>query len=146
MNDATALAEQVRAGETDAATTVENAIARCEQLNPTINAIVERTYESARHRAAQLDIARHRAAELGVRGDHPGLLAGVPIALKDLWCPAHGESAYQGNRRLAELDHRYTETGSVARRWAEAGAISIGHSHSPELGGGQSPAAAETQL
>ncbi|MDE0135668.1 MAG: amidase [Acidimicrobiaceae bacterium] len=136
MNDATALAEQVRAGETDAASTVEDAIARCEQLNQTINAIVEQTYEAA----------RHRAADANAQGDREGLLAGVPIALKDLWCPAEGEPAYQGNRRLAELDHRYTETGSVARRWAEAGAISIGHSHSPELGGGQCPAAAETQL
>ena len=136
MNDATVLAEQVRAGETDAATTVEEAIARCEQVNPTINAIVERTYESA----------RERAAESSARGPSDGLLAGVPIALKDLFCPAEGEPGYQGNRRLAELDYRYAETGAVARRWAEAGAISIGHSHSPELGGGQCPAAAETAL
>ena len=136
MSDATALAEQVRAGETDATTTVEDAIARCEQVNPTINAIVEPTFDSA----------RERAAEFSASGASTGLLAGVPIALKDLFCPAKGEPGYQGNRRLAELDYRYPETGAVARRWAEAGAISIGHSHSPELGGGQCPAAAETAL
>ena len=146
MNDATALADQVRAGEVDAATAVDEAIARCEEVNPTINAIVEQTYDTARHRAAQFDTARHRAAALSASGDNSGLLAGVPIALKDLHCPAEGEPAYQGNRRLAELDYRYSETGAVARRWAEAGAISIGHSHSPELGGGQCPAAAETAL
>ncbi|WP_420435868.1 amidase [Candidatus Poriferisodalis sp.] len=136
MNDATALAEQVRAGDIDAATTVEDAIARCEQVNPTINAIVEQTFDAARQRAAELDAG----------GASSGLLACVPIALKDLFCPAEGEPGYQGNRRLAELDFRYPETGAVARRWAEAGAISIGHSHSPELGGGQCPAAAETHL
>ena len=136
MNDATALAGQVRAGEFDAATTVEDAIARCEQVNPTINAIVEQTFDAARERAAALDAS----------GPSRGLLAGVPIALKDLFCPAEGEPGYQGNRRLAELDYRYPETGAVARRLAEAGAISIGHSHSPELGGGQCPAAAETHL
>ena len=110
MNDATALADQVRAGEIDAVTTVEDAIARCEQVNPTINAIVEQTYESA----------RERAAESSARGPSDGLLAGVPIALKDLFCPAEGEPGYQGNRRLAELDYRYSETGAVARRWAES--------------------------
>ncbi len=136
MNDATALTGQVRAGEIDAATTVEDAIARCEQVNPTINAIVEQTF----------DLARQRAAELDASGASTGLLTGVPIALKDLFCPAEGEPGYQGNRRLAELDYRYPQTGAVARRWAEAGAISIGHSHSPELGGGQCPAAAETML
>ena len=136
MSDATALADQMRAGEIDAVTTVENAIARCEQLNPTINAIVEQTFDPAREQAAELDAS----------GPSRGLLAGVPIALKDLFCPAEGEPGYQGNRRLAELDYRYPETGAVARRLAEAGAISIGHSHSPELGGGQCPAAAETHL
>ena len=136
MNDATALAEQVRAGELDTATTVEDAISRCGQVNPTINAIVEQTFDAARQRAAELDAS----------GASTGLLAGVPIALKDLFCPAEGEPGYQGNRRLAELDYRYPQTGAVARRWAEAGAISIGHSHSPELGGGQCPAAAETHL
>ena len=136
MNDATALAGQVRPGEIDAAATVEDAIARCEQVNPTINAIVEQTFDSARQRAAELDAS----------GPSRGLLAGVPIALKDLFCPAEGEPGYQGNRRLAELDYRYPETGAVARRLAEAGAVSIGHSHSPELGGGQCPAAAETHL
>ncbi len=146
MSDATALAEQVRAGETDAVTTVEEAIARCEQVNPTINAIVERTHDMARHRAAQWDANRGRAAGLDADGASTGLLAGVPIALKDLFCPAEGEPGYQGNRRLAELDYRYPETGAVARRLAEAGAISIGHTHSPELGGGQCPAAAETAL
>ena len=136
MNDATALAWRVRAGEIDAARTVEDAAARCEQVNPTINAIVEQTFDAARERAAALDAS----------GTSTGLLAGVPIALKDLFCPAEGEPGYQGNRRLAELDYRYPETGAIARRLAEAGAISIGHSHSPELGGGQCPAAAETHL
>ena len=98
MNDATALADQVRAGEVDAATAVDEAIARCEEVNPTINAIVEQTYDTARHRAAHLDTARHRAAQsdtarqraaaLSASGDNSGLLAGVPIALKDLHCPA----------------------------------------------------------
>ncbi|MCY3893125.1 MAG: amidase [Acidimicrobiaceae bacterium] len=136
MTDATALAARVRAEEADTVATVEEAISRCEQLNPTINAIVVDTFGSARTQAAEQAGGGHR----------DGLLAGVPIALKDLFCPVEGEPAYQGNRRLAELDHRYSETGAVARRWAEAGAISIGHSHSPELGGGQCPGAAETML
>ena len=154
MSDATALAQQVRAGETNAATAVEDATSRCEQVNPAINAIVEQTFDSARLRAVQWDAAQREAppaaqrsgGQAGGEADGAGMLAGVPIALKDLHCPAEGDPAYQGNRRLAEVDYRYSETGAVARRWAEAGAISIGRSQSPELGGGQCPAAAETML
>ncbi len=134
--DATAQAARVRSGETDAVTAVAEAIARCERVNPTVNAIVADTFAEAQTKADEQDNS----------GNRDGLLTGVPIALKDLFCPADGEPAYQGNRRLAELDYRHTETGAVARRWSDAGAISIGRSHSPELGGGQCPGASETML
>ena len=139
MNDATALAERIRLGELDAVTVVEAAIARCEQVNPTINAVVEPAYDAARQRAEQLDAER-------AAGGAVGPLFGLAIVMKDLFCHAAGETAYHGNRRLAELDHRYSETGSIARRLHEAGAISIGRTQSPEFGSGQCPAASETAL
>ncbi len=136
--DATTTRDRVRAGELSPSETVEAAITRAEALNPAINAIVQPAFDAARRRAAELDAGSDPAAG--------GPLAGVPILLKDLFCPVAGDTAYQGNRLLQELDHRYAETGAVARRLAEAGSISLGRSHSPELGCGQSPAAAETAL
>ena len=112
---------------------VEEAIAQAEALDPQLNAIVETRYDDARREAAALNV-----------GDQ--LLAGVPILLKDLACPVEEDTAYQGNRVLREVDYRYSATGSVARRLREAGTISIGRSHSPELGGGNCPASAETDL
>src|SRR5215216_2679330 len=44
------------------------------------------------------------------------------------------------------MDYRYRYTGNVARRLVGAGAVSLGRSHSPELGSGNCPAAAETAL
>jgi len=129
--DAVETARQVRDGELSAANAVEQAIGRAKAVNPRINAVVESTFDQARDQA---------------RSQQPnaGPLAGVPILLKDLFCPVQGDPAYQGNRTLRALDHRYPTTGSVARRLADAGTISIGRSHSPELGCGQAPAAAET--
>lgn len=125
-------ASVVRAGGSTPEEEVEAAIARAGAANGRLNAIVEPTYERARADAAEAPT--------------DGPLAGVPILLKDLFCPREGDPAYQGNRALAEADHRYRGTGAVARRLMEAGAISIGRSHSPEMGCGQCPAAAETEL
>lgn len=132
LRDATATAAAVRSEETAPSDEVEEAIGRADAVNGQINAIVEPTYDRARTRATEIPT--------------DGPLAGVPILLKDLFCPVEGDPAYQGNRALKEADVRYDHTGSVGRRFADAGAISIGRSHSPEMGCGQCPAAAETAL
>lgn len=125
-------AERVRSGDVSAASSLEAAVVRAEAINPSINAIVSPDYEGARRRAAEVDPSAP--------------LAGVPIVLKDLFCPVEGDTAYHGNRLLADLDWRYSTTGAVARRLAEAGTVSLGRSHSPEFGCGQCPAASETVL
>lgn len=134
MTSAHDIAASVRAGHSTPSHQVEMAIDRCEQVNEQLNALVEPTFDRARADAQILD-----------GGKTDGMLAGVPILLKDLFCPREGDPAYQGNRALKVIDHRYDHTGAVARRFHEAGAISIGRSHSPEMGCGQCPAAAETE-
>ncbi|MPY94610.1 MAG: amidase, partial [Acidimicrobiia bacterium] len=129
LPDAVETASLVAAGRTTAAQAVEDAIARAEQLNPKLNAIVATSYEAARQQAAAVPT---------------GPLAGVPILLKDLFTPVEGDTAHAGNRLLRQLDLRYQATGNVGRRLRRAGTISIGRSHSPELGCGQCPAASET--
>ena len=130
--DAVELSELVRARLLSPGEAVDAAIARAEATNPVLNAIVESDYDAARARAET--VARD------------GLLAGVPTLLKDLGAPLEGDRGYRANRVLREMDYRYRYTGNVARRLAAAGAVSLGRSHSPELGSGNCPAAAETAL
>ncbi|MCK5886162.1 MAG: amidase, partial [Alcanivorax sp.] len=68
--DAMGLAELVARGEVSAAELLDTAIARAEQVNPSLNALIIPLYEQARERAA---------APL------QGPLAGVPMLVKDLF-------------------------------------------------------------
>ncbi|MCH9669956.1 MAG: amidase [Gammaproteobacteria bacterium] len=136
-DDGIAMAKRVRDGERTAVELVDSAIKRAKNANATLNAIIEPAYEAA-----------YAAAEAGVDtlSASPSPLAGVPTLLKDLLTPASGETAYQGNRVLRERDHRYAQTGAVARRLAQAGMVSLGRTHSPEFGCGNCTAASETEL
>ena len=62
--DATGLAGKVRAGDVSPVELVDAAISRAERVNPDINAIAERTYETAREaakRAGSSPTGRFRA-------------------------------------------------------------------------------------
>ena len=78
-HDATALARLIAKGEVSAKEVLETAIARAEQVNPAINAIVHKQYDQAR-----------RAIDEGVPS---GPLRGVPYLIKDLGIQETGEPA-----------------------------------------------------
>ena len=69
--DATALAEQIRKGETTAEEVLEQSIARIETVNPGINAVIHPLFEKARKQLANGEIA-------------DGPFYGVPLLVKDL--------------------------------------------------------------
>lgn len=73
--DATAQAELVRARRVGASELLEDTIRRIDSVNPTLNAVIAKTYERARDRAAKLDAASATPA---------GAFAGVPWLLKDI--------------------------------------------------------------
>jgi Asp-tRNA(Asn)/Glu-tRNA(Gln) amidotransferase A subunit family amidase len=70
------IAGRVRAGEHSAVEVPEAHIARIEDVNPKLNAVVVERYDAARAEAREID--RKRAA-----GDRPPALAGVPITVKE---------------------------------------------------------------
>jgi amidase len=117
-HDATALAGLIRKGEVSAKEVLEVAIARAEQVNPRINAIVHKQYDRARS-----------AVAAGLPG---GPLRGVPYLIKDLGVFETGEPATLGsslfNDYVADHDSAYV------RRCKEAGLVIIGRSSSPEFG------------
>ncbi len=115
--DACGLAERVHKGEVSPVDLVEAAIARAERVNPEINAIAERTYESARAAARTID----RAAPL----------AGVPFAIKDLAIAQKGVPTHSGSKVPAFVP----DFDSVlVERYRAAGLIPIVTSTSPEYG------------
>jgi aspartyl-tRNA(Asn)/glutamyl-tRNA(Gln) amidotransferase subunit A len=81
-----------------------------------VHAFITLSAERARQKAAEVD--RKLAA-----GEDPGLLAGVPISIKDIFCVA-GTPSTAASRILANFTAPYTAT-PVARMEA-AGAVMLG--------------------
>ena len=102
---------------------LEAHIARIEAANPTLNAIVTKTYERARQQADALDAAPA----------HQGPLAGLPIAHKDLLATRGVRTTY-GSPLYA--DHVPTEDDLAVRRIRAAGAVLVGKTNTPEFGAG----------
>jgi amidase len=76
LRPAIELASMIRTGEITAVDLLEEAIARYEKFNPTINAVVVTRLELARERAAEADAAT-------ARGESWGPLHGVPATIKE---------------------------------------------------------------
>jgi amidase len=117
-HDAISLAGLIAKREISAEEVLVTAIARAEQVNPAINAIVHKQYEQARQAVA---------AGLPERP-----LRGVPYLIKDLGFFETGEPATFGSRLFKDFvaDH---DTAYVTR-CKKAGLVFMGRSASPEFG------------
>jgi amidase len=116
-DDATALLARLRAREVSPDEVVAAAIARIEDRNPPVNAVIRTSFE------------RTSAAP-------DGPLAGLPTLLKDLGGALAGEPLYQGNRLLRRVDQRAVDDSPIARRLVDAGAVVLGRTNTPEFGAG----------
>ena len=91
--DATAMADAVKTGELTARMLLSAAQARCDAVNPQINAVNMRHDEHA----DSVLRARHHAGS-----EQLGALAGVPMLLKDLNAYLTGTVTTNGSRMLAD--------------------------------------------
>jgi amidase len=99
---------------------------RIERVNPSINAIVTLVPEQAMAAATAADAAL-------ARGDAPGLLHGLPIAIKDL-VATKGIRTTMGSPLFAD---NVPDTDQLfVQRLRAAGAIVIGKTNTPEFGAG----------
>jgi aspartyl-tRNA(Asn)/glutamyl-tRNA(Gln) amidotransferase subunit A len=119
------LAAQVRAGERSARELVAHALARIDAVDSSVGAFVSLDAEGAMAAAREVD-------ELVAAGGEPGLLAGIPIGVKDLEDAAglptgRGLGAFSGGPPVA------TDSALVARLKA-AGCIVVGKTNTPALG------------
>jgi amidase len=110
------LAEQVRSRQLGARELVELCLRRIEALNPKLNAF----------RTTMPEEALAAAEGAGASG---GILAGVPIALKDD-LPVAGQSVTRGSCSYGSPE---SDDSEVVRRLRAAGAIPIGITNVPEL-------------
>ncbi len=126
------ISHQVRRGELSAVEVLDAALSRIEakegrqpltapyQSDPAdlekVHAYITVTKERARTQAEAID---RRVSQ----GEDPGLLAGVPLAVKDIFC-ARGTPSTAGSRILENFVSPYSAT--PVARLEEAGAVTIG--------------------
>jgi len=117
--DATATAALIAANELTPLEAVDAAIDRIERVNPTLNAVIHRQYERARHEAS---------------GEIPeGPFRGVPFLLKDAVCHFDGDPEHFGMRALRDADHRAIGDTWLAHRFRKAGFVTLGRTNVPEM-------------
>jgi amidase len=96
----------------------EAAIARIEQHNPTLNAVVYKGFDDARKRAA---------------GDLPdGPFRGVPFLIKDLGMPVAGWPRSSGSKFARGVVD--AEDGGLTARYRASGVVPLGKTNTPEYG------------
>jgi aspartyl-tRNA(Asn)/glutamyl-tRNA(Gln) amidotransferase subunit A len=118
------IADEVRAGRLRARDVLEACLERIERVNPVLNAFVFVDAERARQVADAVD------ATVAAGGD-PGLLAGVPLGIKEL----EAVEGWPDTRASAALRDRVaTTTSTMTRRLLAAGAVPVGLTASPEIG------------
>jgi amidase len=104
---------------------LEASIARIGAVDGRVNALPVRCFERAREAAARIE------ATGGPDGGHPGFLAGLPIAIKDIDDVAGVVTTY-GSPLYAENEARQSDP--VVRRLEGRGGVVAAKSNTPELG------------
>jgi amidase len=116
--DATGLAHLVRRKQVSPLELVEEAIARIERHNPTLNAVVYKAYDEA------------RATAKGPLPDGP--FKGVPFLIKDINLPVKGWPMTNGSAYLK--GYVSPEDGELTKRYRAAGMVLVGKTNTPEFG------------
>ncbi|MDO1583231.1 amidase [Rhizobium oryzicola] len=112
------LAAQIRSGHLSPAEALSDAIARVEKVNPELNAIAEKLYDTAKIQANSVAAS--------------GPFGGVPLLTKDLFTPVRG--ARMTNGSLLLKDNVMSFDAELVTRFRKAGFTIFGTTTSPEFG------------
>lgn len=122
---ASEIAARVRAGAVSPVAVVEEALTRIARSNPALNAIVTLNPQA-------LDDASALEKRIA-KGEDVGLLAGVPVGIKDV-TPVAGLRTTYGSPIYK--DHVPSADALIVERLRRAGAIIIGKTNTPEFAAG----------
>jgi amidase len=120
------IAARVKSRELSAVQVLEAHLARIAAENPKVNAICTLAEDKARGWAAEID------AKVAA-GQDPGLLAGVPVGIKDVHATAGILTTY-GSPTMA--DNVPAEDGATVARIKAAGGVVVGKTNTPEFAAG----------
>jgi amidase len=118
--DATAQAAALRSGEVSPTELVSAALARIDEHNPALNAIIHHRPERALVEAAAVD---HRLP-----------FAGVPIVVKDLGLAMAGEPLHMGTQVLKRHGFTSPDDSYTYQKLRAAGFVVVGRTNTPEFG------------
>ncbi len=117
--DAIGLAELVKKKDVTPVELLDTAIARTEQYNPDLNAVVHKMYDEARgHISAGIDLEAS--------------FAGVPFLLKDLIATYTGVPTTGSSKILAGV--KETSDSELVTRLKKSGVVVFGKTNTPEFG------------
>ncbi len=122
------IADAIASKRLSALEAAEAALANAQSLEGELHAYIRLTPERARAQARAID-ARLK------QGERLGPLAGVPVAVKDIFCVS-GEITTAGSKILENFRAPYSAT--VVRKLDEAGAVIIGKTNMDEFAMGSS--------
>ena len=129
-SDATAIATALRSGQTTAKAVVNATLEQIAQRNPTLNSFTTITAQSAIAQSEQIDNAI-------AQGKEPGILAGVPFAVKNLFDIA-GLPTLAGSKINADNPPAQRDATAIVRL-KQAGAILVGALNMDEYAYGREP-------
>lgn len=122
---ATELASGVRRREISPVEVVDNFLERIDERNDELGAYTTIIADEARRAATDIEATLRQ-------GDDPGPLAGVPIALKDLYGCKEGVRHTRGS--VPFRDNIADNDAALVARLEDAGAIVLGMTNTPEFG------------
>jgi Asp-tRNA(Asn)/Glu-tRNA(Gln) amidotransferase A subunit family amidase len=105
---------------------LESCLARVSATNGAVNAMVAMDVDAARRRAREIEAA------VG-RGEEVGLLAGLPVGVKDLHTTAGLRTTFGS---LLYKDHVPPRDDALVARIRSAGCVILGKTNTPEFGAG----------
>ena len=123
MNSLLEAADALRTGKVSSVELTRQSLASIERVQPHLNHFLAMMSEAALARAQQMDDERSR-------GHARGLLQGIPVAVKDVFC-TKGVKTTCGSLLFA--DHVPDHDAAVVEKLYEAGAVIVGKTHMHEL-------------
>jgi amidase len=120
---ATRIANAIRQRQLTSTEVIEASLLRAQEVNPTINAVVQLVSDRARREAEQLD-------KMASAGRFRGSLHGVPISIKD---SLDTEGIVTTGGTLGRKGFVPESDAPVVKRLRDAGAVLIAKTNTPEL-------------